>query len=110
MRAAAETVCRHCWARTLSGLDADRCALVAVVDNSPLSRTGELLAVCAGRQVYARDATGALHRRDRFSLRSVSRDPIHASHDCATPLPSAWLLPPPPVSAPSILTSEEIPF
>lgn len=95
MRSAAETVCRHCWAYTLTGLDADRCALVAVVDNSPLTRTGELLAVLAGRQVYSRDIRGALDRRDRFALPTPSREPVHASHDCEQPLPAAWLAPPP---------------
>lgn len=99
-RAAAATYCQRCWTYTLTGLDADRCALVAVVDNSPLTRTGELLAVLAGRQVYSRDLAGALDRRDRFALRSPSRDPVHASHDCATPLPASWLAPPPPPPAP----------
>lgn len=97
MRKAADTVCQDCWAHTRTGLDADRAALTAVVDNFPLTRTGELLAATAGRATYALDILGALHRRDRWSIRRESvREPVLAAHVCGQPLPASWLAPPPP--------------
>jgi hypothetical protein len=107
-RRAVDTFCAQCWTYTLTGADGDRCALNATVDNSPLSRTGELLAVVAGRQVYALDIAGALHRRDRWSIRTEStREPVLAAHVCDQPLPAAWLAPRPTATAP---TSTEVPF
>lgn len=109
-RRAVDTFCAECWTYTLTGGDADRCALNATVDNSPLSRTGELLAIIAGRQVYALDRAGALHRRDRFSIRAEShREPVLPAHRCGAPIPAAWLAPPLPRPA-TARPTEEIPW
>jgi hypothetical protein len=94
-RKAHGAVCR-CGAAILVGDDADRAALTARVDPVVLSRTGELFAVCDRRHVYARDPSGALHRRDRWMLRSAAREPVHAEHRCGDPPPATWLLPPTP--------------
>lgn len=83
-----------CGARVLAGVDADRCAFNAAVDNSPLTRRGELLAVVAGRRTYEL-ADGRLYRRDRWSIRSTPRGAVLAEHDC-TPIPAGWRLPPAP--------------
>lgn len=94
-RKAHGAVCR-CGAAILVGDDADRAALTARVDPVVLSRTGELFAVCDRRHVYARDLAGALHRRDRWMLRSAAREPVHAEHRCGAPIPSLWIAPPRP--------------
>lgn len=95
-RKAVDTFCSRCWTHTLTGGDGDVAALNATVDNSPLTRSGELLAVISGRQVYAVDIRGALHRRDRWMLRRPSAEAVVAEHRCDSPLPTAWLAPPSP--------------
>lgn len=47
------TACRTCRAPTLTGLDNDRCAVVAHADPEPLDGLGEALALLAGRKTYA---------------------------------------------------------
>lgn len=94
-RKAHGAVCR-CGAAILVGDDADRAALTARVDPVMLSRDGELFAVCDRRHVYARDPSGALHRRDRWMLRSAAREPVLAEHRCGAPIPSLWIAPPRP--------------
>ena len=108
-RRAADTICAPCWTYTLAGIDADVAGLPVAVDNFPLSRQGELLAVVAGRAVYALDIRGELHRRDRWALRRPSKEPVLAEHRCGQPLPAAWLAPATPRPRPS--TSDEgMPF
>lgn len=101
-----ETVCQACWAYTLTGLDADALAFTVTVDDTPLTRAGELLAVLAGRSTYSRDIRGELSHRDRYALRSPSPDPVHATHIHDQPLPSAWLAPAPRTTAPTPTTEE----
>lgn len=101
-----ETVCQACWAYTLTGLDADALAFTVTVDDTPLTRAGELLAVLAGRSTYSRDIRGELSHRDRYALRSPSPDPVHATHIHDQPLPSAWLAPTPRTTAPTPTTEE----
>lgn len=108
IRRAAATECGTCWAQTLTGVDADTAALRAVVDNWPLTRTGELLAVVAGRATYSLDLTGALHRRDRWSIRRQPRQPVYAEHRCHQPLPLAWCAPAPTPVA--VTACEGMPF
>lgn len=104
-RAAVHTICPRCWTYTRTGADADACALTAVVDDVPLSRTGELMAVVAGRLVYECDLRGALHYRDRWSIRSAAKGVVYAAHRCDEPIPAPWRQPTsPPAPAP---TTEE---
>ena len=104
---------RHrCGAQVLAGWDGDRCALYVTLDPSPLNLTGEVAALTAGRRTY-RVRSGRPDLRDRFSIPGHPPSPdltVLAEHRCGEVIHRAWLLPPPPVSAPSILTSEEIPF
>lgn len=93
-------LCR-CGAATLAGADADACALQAVVDPRPLTRSGELLAVAAGRVTYEIDAGNRLHRRDRWSIRSAPSRPVLAEHRCYHPIPGDWIAPPSPRPAPA---------
>lgn len=104
-------VCRlihHCGTPILVGLDNDRAALVARVDEQPLTALGEVYALTAGRRTY-RLHHGALDRRDRWNIPDHPPShgtPVHAEHWCADPLPAEWCLPPLPTPAPAILTDE----
>lgn len=95
-RRAIDIDCPDCRSRVLAGTDSDRTGIDAVVDNYPLTRTGELLAVIAGRRVYEHDRDGRLHRRDRYRLRTATTGTILASHTCHHPIPDSWRLPPAP--------------
>lgn len=105
-RRAHGAVCR-CGAAILAGDDGDVAAVGARVDPRHLNRTGELLAVIDRRTTYALDPRGALHRRDRWTIRAPARGPVLASHQCGRPLPVHWLTPQP---TPAILNQMETPF
>jgi hypothetical protein len=92
-RRARGAVCGPCGRAVITGVDADRCGLGAKVDPAPLTHSGELLAVIAGRWTY-RLVGDRLCRRDRWSLRTAA-DAVHAEHRCHQPLPAAWLAPVP---------------
>ena len=104
-RRANETTCR-CGAIVTAGIDADRCALNAAADPTPLNRTGELLAVIAGRRTYAVDRDRRLHRRNAWSLARPAREPVLAEHRCGHPIPDHWLAPEPPQPATATDTEE----
>jgi hypothetical protein len=83
--------CR-CGARILVGLDADRCALRADVDPTPLSALGEALAHLEGRRTYALNPDGGrivLDYRDagRIAHRpaGTGRFDVMAEHRCHQP-------------------------
>lgn len=94
----------HCGAAILAGDDNDAAGLPARVDPPRLTRTGELLAVCAGRKVYELDL-GRLYRRDRWMIHSPARGPVLAEHRCEARVPDDWKAPPAPAAAPP--TTEE---
>ena len=101
--------CRDCRQLTLAGTDRNRAALGAIVDNLPLTRGGELLAVLSGRKVYALDIRGALNRRDRWMIRTPSRDPVLPEHRCGDPVPHSWRAPAV-IPARTPAPTEEIPW
>jgi hypothetical protein len=103
-RAANPARCRDCGAKILVGIDSHRAGLIAVVDTEPLTRTGELLAVCAGRRVYAQDLHGWLMYRNRWRLRSPTRR-VLAEHRCGEEIPETWRQPPDP-ARPATRTKE----
>lgn len=72
-RRARATNCR-CGAPTITGLDADRCALLATVDPRPLTPTGEALAHIAGRNTWTLHQIGnrlQLDYRDHWAIRAT---------------------------------------
>lgn len=105
-RRAVETTCPMCWADLLVGLDGDAVALDAIADAAGLTRAGELLAILSGRTTYEVDARGALHRRDRWSIRSP-RLRVVATHRCWEPMPADWMTRPTP---PRRQQTQEVPF
>ena len=104
-RRANETTCR-CGAIVTAGIDADRCALNAAADPTPLTHRGELLANVAGRRTYAVDHDRRLHRRTAWSLARPAREPVLAEHRCGHPIPAHWLAPEPPQPATATDTEE----
>jgi len=103
------TLHRPCGQPTFTALTGDRCAVIVRVDTPPLSPTGEVAALTAGRRTYA--ARGKyLEPRDRWTIpgRPPSADNhVHAEHTCQ-PIPATWLLPPAP--EPTIPTDMEVLF
>lgn len=93
-RVAKRHPCSKCGAHIRSGLDDDACALSVRVDDEPLTRNGELLAILAGRKTYML-VQDRLYRRDHWSIRKAAEYPV-ADHRCWEPLPLQWLQPPPP--------------
>lgn len=86
---------RSCQQHTLTGLDANRCALTVRVDPYPLTAIGEVEALRAGRHTYLLDH-GELHPRTAWNIPgnppSATRT-VLAEHDC-TPMPATWRRPP----------------
>ncbi len=91
--------CRWCGVRTFRGLDADRAALMVVVDPVALNQAGEVWALERGRGTYllSRDE---LSPRNRFNIPgkppSGSRV-VLVAHECGVPVPAWGLLDAPPV-------------
>lgn len=85
----------HCGEHTLTGLDANRCALTVRVDPYPLTAIGEVEALRAGRRTYLLDH-GELHPRTAWNIPGHPAGAQHtvlAEHDC-TELPDDWRRPP----------------
>lgn len=99
MRNSTSHQCRKCGAHIRSGLDADVLAFVARVDDDPVTRQGELLAILNGRRTYSLEG-GRLHRRRLHHLQAPARAP-YVEHRCWEPFPAAWLAPMP---RPAVLT------
>lgn len=85
-RKAKSTHCKACGSCVLTGLDSDRCALVATVDPWPVDAYGELSALLTGRATYS-----------LFGLELVWRDasavrtrpcPVLVEHRCGAPIPA----------------------
>ena len=90
-RVASQGVCHKCGAHIRSGLDADALAFVARVDDDPVTRQGELLAILNGRRTYSLEG-GRLHRRELHHLQAPARAP-YVEHRCWEPFPATWLAP-----------------
>lgn len=103
-RVASQSACHKCGAHIRSGLDADALAFVARVDDEPLTRQGELLAIVNGRKTYSLEGQ-RLYRRDLHHIKRPA-DTVHAAHRCWEPMPLAWIKP----SAPKNLAPKNPPF
>lgn len=92
------TWCRACKRPTLSGLDADECALSAKVDATPVTAVGEAMALLAGRATYTLrlDLARSIVLLERRTASTITRRPaggacglpalawdVHAEHQCA---------------------------
>lgn len=100
------SACRRCGASVWRGPDSDVIGHDAVVDTTPISVTGEALAVIAGLATYAVDAPSRRHARQIWRRRhwQIGRpDPaggtLHAAHHCDHPIPPDWVAPPPPTAS-----------
>lgn len=106
-------VTRHrCGVEVIAGWDGDRAAQFVVLDARLLNVIGEAAALSAGRRTY-RIWRAGLDRRDRWSIpgHPPSLDlPVLAEHRCGEVIHRDHLLEIPASPAPTILTSEEIPF
>lgn len=91
--------CRFCRAWVVAGLDADVAAFDSSADPTPLTPTGEVLALLDGRATF--DLT---ERRDRSELdyrdaavitgHPADRGRVLAEHRCGLPVPTTWAAPP----------------
>jgi hypothetical protein len=89
LRAAGIRLCR-CGAPTLVGLDADRAAITAICDLTPIDEIGETLALLQGRATY--DLVGGSQKREieyryEWNIKIRRRYPVLAAHKCGIPLP-----------------------
>lgn len=108
-RAAITARCSRCRADIVVGLDAHLAALLVTCDPEPLTRTGELLAVCAGRRVYHLDINHHLWHRSAWRLPTAARGRVLAEHRCGEPTPSTWRQQVP-TKKPTTNNTQEVPF
>jgi hypothetical protein len=92
-RPAVSVECRNCRQMILAGVDGPVAGLGAFVDDIPLTRSGELLAVLSGRRTYVVGIRGDLSRRDRWMIRTAARDRVLPEHRCGDPVPYPWRAP-----------------
>lgn len=83
--------CRRCGQTILAGLDADRGALAAEADPTPIDTLGEALALATGRATYDAVTAGGrleLDRRGQARVEAPRKYPVLAEHRCGVPLPA----------------------
>ena len=97
--------CRKCRAPIIRGLDADYCAVVVIVDSTPLNATGEALAILADIPTYllhlTRTNKARLDRRHWYSYRTRpagvttigQRYDVVAEHRCFDVTLKPWAIP-----------------
>lgn len=88
-RAATLRLCPRCKSPILIGLDADRAAITAHCDPTPLTELGEAVALMQGRKTY--DLIPGIKRREIWPretahIQQPRRFPVLATHKCGTPL------------------------
>lgn len=88
-RAARFAVCTKCQQWTLTGIDADTCAIHTTVDPTPLTPRQEAECAIAGRLTYTlgRTPSGApmIQHRDPYGIGLPSHQDIVPAHRCAGP-------------------------
>lgn len=110
----AKLLTHECGAPVLSGLDSDLCAWPATVDPTPLTPTGEMLALLGGRTTYDYwTASRQLHRRVDVAITGhpatdTGSTRVLATHICGTPPLPAY--PTPAISTTTEETSDVPPF
>jgi hypothetical protein len=87
-RAATLRLCTRCRAPIITGLDADRAAITAYCDPTPLTQFGEAVALLQGRFTY--DLTSCNGRKELWHRYSWNigkfTDPVLAAHRCGQPM------------------------
>lgn len=81
--------CTRCNAPVLAGLDADNCAFAARVDMTPISATGEAVALLTGRRTFDLVGGGGekkLYIREDHNIKSDRRYLVFAEHRCGQSL------------------------
>lgn len=111
-RGARPGVCRDCRRPVLLGLDADRCACVAVVDPHEIDPVGEILAVRIGLMTYNLTHSYSAKGKRRWILdtrmvcmiEAPRRSAVVAAHRCGLAIPAAKAIfhSPPPKPAHSL--------
>lgn len=90
--------CDHCGARTLRGLDDERCAIATECTPISLDHTGEYLALAQGLRTYTlarrTNASGRprweIDPRTRWHIQRFDRRyPVIPAHHCTIRLPAA---------------------
>jgi hypothetical protein len=82
-------LCHQCGTVILVGLDADRCAVTANVDPTPLTEFGEAVALITGRGTYdlvPADDRKELHCRNASHIKKPRRYLVFGDHQCEKPL------------------------
>lgn len=92
--------CARCGIWTIAGLDADRLALEAHCDPTPLTALGEVVALAAGRRTLELVRTrGRLELEQRWADHiadqpaGTTRGDVLATHQCHQPIPDTWTSP-----------------
>jgi hypothetical protein len=88
-RAATLRLCPRCKAPVIVGLDADRAAINATCDPTPLSELGEAFALIDGRATYDfgnGPGRKELWHRYEWNITAPRRDPVLATHKCHKPM------------------------
>lgn len=111
-RTAQLRLCKHCGAPILRGLDADIAALKVDIDPTPITETGEALALLQGRGTYelhrSRHGPTICHRAE-WNISAPRRRPVYPAHRCGQGLAdhtdtTAWRS-----TAPAALVDPNIP-
>lgn len=88
-RAATLRLCPRCKAPVITGLDADRAAINATCDPTPITPLGEAYALVQGRSTYCfADDNGRkiLWHRYHWNIKAARRWPVLATHKCHSPM------------------------
>lgn len=92
------TACHRCGIKIWRGLDGDLLAFDAVVEVTPLTITGEAMAILSGRRTYAVDQPNRRNARRiwrRWAHQIGKPDgmgaTLHAAHHCDAPIPAEWI-------------------
>lgn len=91
-RSARAGVCGWCKREVLRGMDADRCAAMAVVDAYEIDELGEVIALLRGMTTFDLVLMGGkfeLYYRGVTHIRRPRTYPVLAEHDCAYVHPAA---------------------
>ena len=97
-----EGQCHRCGEDILTGYDADRGGLFAVLDDTPVAAAFEAWALIAGWETYWLNSAGQITHRTHWHIAANRQNAIHVDHQCGRHAPEAWQIPPPDAPAAAI--------